>query len=175
MIKWLLKSIMGIWSRPLFTNFPEGRIDMSKFPVNHRIRRQVGDVVGEVSLKELMECFHENSKLWGYMTRDTMVAFEELFKEIVAQNPVHPDVIELHFYCLDDSMPYYLGYNTKHERAFYKLYYPHDVAFFTLGSPVDGFYRPDFKEDLYQKRYPKVFASTTVQFEDAIKERGMLF
>jgi hypothetical protein len=175
MIKWLLKSIMGIWSRALFTNFPEGRIDMSKFPENHRIRRHVGDETNVISLKEFMELFSENDKLWGYMTRDTMVAFEELFREIVAQNPVHPDVIELHFYCLDDSMPYYLGYNTKHERAFYRLYYSHDVAFFTLGSPVDGFYRPDFKEDLYQKRYTKVFASTTVQFEDAIQERGMLF
>lgn len=164
---------MGIWSRALFTNFPEGRIDMSKFPENHPIRWYFGNISDDISLEEMMKLFHDHSKVWGYLTKQKMKAFENLFQEIVLQNPNHPKIIELHFFCIDENMPYYLGYHTEFEKGFYKLYHPNDVAFFTLGKVVDYYYRPTFQEDLYQKRYSNVFSSSQVYFSEAANEEDL--
>lgn len=169
---------MGVWSQPLFCTFPKGKLDLNKIDPNHPIFRFIDKEDDPViTLEYLMEMFSEHSKIWGHMTRDTMRAFEGLFEQILLQNPDCPKEIQLHFYCIDESMPYCLGYNVETKKAYYIIYHPYHGAFFHYRArPKDGSQEHmEFDEELYKKRYKTVFWCQRVYFEDAMKERGSLF
>lgn len=164
---------MGTWSRPLFCNFPKGKINLSKIDPKHYIFHYIQHRNGDITLEQLMDMFHEHSKIWGHLSASAMKAFEDLFEQIVLQNSSScPAEIELHFYCIDDCMPYYLGYNVEMKKAYYALHYPYHVAFFKYNEEINEEEEEsdtEFVDDLYLRRHKNVLKYKMVYFENEMR------
>lgn len=154
---------MGVWSRAVYTNKPEAIVEKRWFTEHDspcRILRHYSlsfdDDMGETfTMKELMGCVHENSKIWGHMAMDQRQGWDKLLENILEKNP-EIDVIEIHFYCLDDEMPYYF-YRERGEgkRSMLKVM-PMGHLFYSKRS---GRNNVEFVDEKYIKNYKKILVS----------------
>jgi len=154
---------MGVWSRAVFTNHPEAIVDKSWFGhdgpcriLRHYSLTNIDTDSETMTMKELMEGVHENSKIWGHMDMDQRMGWDALLRNTLEKNP-HIKLIELHFYCLDDEMPYYFYRERGDDKKSYMKILPMGHVYYSrVGKDDEGRKRVLFVDKKYKKTYKKV-------------------
>lgn len=105
---------MGIISTPLFATPADARIIIAHIP------RDLLEMIDSytcdpelfkaetITLSDFMRGLGEHLKLYGYLTREVIIAWRSFMSIISADNG--GCCVELHFFCMDERMPYYLQY-----------------------------------------------------------------
>lgn len=151
---------MGVWSRAVYTNKPEAIVERQWFSqtdspgyiLKHYALSYLEDMEETFTMKDLLECVHENSKIWGHMAMDQRLGWDDLLKKVLERNP-EIDVIEIHFYCLDDEMPYYFYLERGENKRSMMKVMPMGHLFY---SKRNGRSKVTFVDEKYIKNYKNI-------------------
>lgn len=105
---------MGIDSRGLFASPENATINVSAMPqhiiqdINSYLSFDVFEGKETITLKDFMDSFGEYVKHYGYMTLQFWNTWEEFLLSVATMNPDIPR-IDLHFYCMDEQIPYIIS------------------------------------------------------------------
>lgn len=123
---------MGTWSRPLFTNRPEWKVNLGWFKeggkcriLNHySIQTESEEEKAEkiISLEEFVrERIHEHSKIADHLGRDQMSGWQTFFDLLVDYNQGEggsTEDVEIHLFNIDGNYPYKLSYRAASRNLF---------------------------------------------------------
>ena len=121
---------MGINSRGLFASPESARIDVATMPrhiiqnINSYLSFDVFEGKETITLKDFMDSFGEYVKHYGYMTLEFWNIWEGFLLSVARMNP---DItrIDLHFYCMDEQIPYIIS--VQGEKCWFTTF-EHDVT-----------------------------------------------
>jgi len=105
---------MGIDSRGLFASPENATIEvgaMSRYiieNINSYLSFNVFEGKETITLKDFMDSFGEYVKHYGYMTLEFWNIWEGFLLSVARMNPDIPR-IDLHFYCMDEQIPYIIS------------------------------------------------------------------
>lgn len=174
---------MGIWSKPIFTNCPDAKVECGWFATNSPGNSVLNHISGfeydyveqnkEISLKEFTESIYECAKIMGHLNKDVIRGWMFFLTKLKEKNPEYL-TIEIHLFCKDDSFPYYFQIGENNLSVVKCLPTGH-IYYSRIETDEDFDEIVYFDEEAYKRNYRKVYPSNTIYLERELNTPGFFF